>query len=85
MQYNIYIRRDNWEKFKNEDKKAELINRLLSAHYGRSKDAVPAKPTKDVDQVNTEVAVAAWNDEEVCPGHDIRMNCGRKGCIYANR
>lgn len=33
MQYNIYFRRDNWERFKNEENKSKLINTLLEDYY----------------------------------------------------
>lgn len=33
MNYTIYIRKQNWQLFENEDKKAELINKLLTNHY----------------------------------------------------
>jgi hypothetical protein len=33
MQYNIYFRRDNWERFKDEENKSKLINTLLEDYY----------------------------------------------------
>jgi len=33
MQYNIYFRRDNWERFKDEENKSKLINKLLEDYY----------------------------------------------------
>lgn len=35
MQYNIYFRKDNWERFKDEENKSGLINYLLETHYGK--------------------------------------------------
>ena len=34
MNYNIYIRKQNWELFQDEDNKADLVNKLLAEHYG---------------------------------------------------
>ena len=34
MNYTAYIRKDNWEYFEQEEKKSELLNSLLAAHYG---------------------------------------------------
>lgn len=33
MQQNIYFRKHIWERFKDEDDKSDLINRLLEEHY----------------------------------------------------
>ena len=33
MNYTVYIRKQNWLRFEREEKKAELINNLLSQHY----------------------------------------------------
>lgn len=33
MNYTIYIRKKNWNKFQDEENKAELINTLLAKHY----------------------------------------------------
>jgi hypothetical protein len=36
MQYNIYFRRDNWERFKDEENKSKLINTLLEEHFSKT-------------------------------------------------
>ena len=36
MQYNIYFRRDNWERFKDEKNKSKLINTLLEEHFSKT-------------------------------------------------
>lgn len=34
MQCNIYFRKNVWEQFETEEKKSELVNKLLEKHYG---------------------------------------------------
>jgi hypothetical protein len=38
MQYNIYFRRDNWERFKDEENKSKLINTLLEDYYKNNQE-----------------------------------------------
>lgn len=38
MQYNTYYRKDVWEKFKDEENKSELVNRLLVGFYKQLDD-----------------------------------------------
>lgn len=42
MQYNIYFRKENWELFQDEENKSQLINELLTQHYGGSVGVTPA-------------------------------------------
>jgi hypothetical protein len=35
MQYNIYFRKGNWDRFEQEENKSKLINELLDKHYGQ--------------------------------------------------
>ena len=47
MNYTVYIRKQNWLRFEQEEKKAELINKLLSEHY--KDDTIVTKPGKQWD------------------------------------
>lgn len=56
MQYNVYFRKHNWERFKEEPEKAELINKLLEKHYG-----------PDAQTVANEAFAGKDCGHEVCP------------------
>lgn len=55
MQYNIYFRKENWDKFQAEENKSELINKLLSNHYtglkvGDRLDSTPPLQVVKIDK-----------------------------------
>lgn len=92
MQYNIYIRRDNWEKFKDEKLKAELINGLLQSHYkgtpAQTKPKKAVEELKKLPQIKTadEIAIDAFAGKQLtCPeGHPSRdgRHCNNLKCAY---
>jgi hypothetical protein len=97
MQYNTYYRKDVWEKFKDEADKSDLVNSLLSEHYGRPKTATesvilrdPPKPLpmseriKVVDDIEIKPIRTGTN---LCRVHGIPLTatgkCLQKGCKYS--
>lgn len=52
MQYNIYFRRDNWERFKDEENKSKLINKLLEDYYSQIEDLsqTPHTPLQETEE-----------------------------------
>lgn len=69
MQYNIYFRKDNWDRFKNEPSKSDLINSLLASHYGLNpggevgRDEPKLKGKVEVEELPHGVMVEEKNDE----------------------
>ena len=50
MQYNIYFRRDNWERFKDEENKSKLINKLLEDYYSQTSSQTPHTPLQETEE-----------------------------------
>jgi hypothetical protein len=49
MNYTIYIRKRNWDRFQSEPNKADLINKLLESHYTEERN--PYLDTLEYDTV----------------------------------
>lgn len=53
VNHTIYFRKENWDKFKDEPQKSELVNLLLSRHYDIFKvgTLVEEVPAEDINVV----------------------------------
>jgi hypothetical protein len=60
MNYTIYIRKTNWNKFKDEENKAELVNTLLNNHYGGNKLPEALKPVALSEADNYDPEADGW-------------------------
>lgn len=86
MNYTIYIRKENWDYFKDEENKSELVNSLLESHYGKGQ-----KPAEEREEVHTnetppEVPKVAQKALKTCKnGHQTFRDdkkCMVKDCKY---
>lgn len=53
MNQTIYFRKENWEKFKDEPQKSELVNLLLARHYDIYKQGTLIEDVKYVNSVGS--------------------------------
>lgn len=77
---NIWVRKDDWSKWKLIDNKSELISQAIN----RSVITPVIKKTGKI-KTNQQVIPAALVYLETCNGQHVRFraNCGRKGCPWA--
>lgn len=78
MRANIYIRKDLEEVWKAIPNKSQFLARCIEAELELAIDLVP-RPSDYVAPKELEETT------EVCPGHSMRWDCGRKGCIYETK
>jgi hypothetical protein len=98
MNYTVYIRKQNWLKFEQEEKKAELINNLLTNHYKDTPyDNIPEtlnfvsasdKPQKrESSYTFKEQPSIPVKGVNLCKIHNLPLTvygkCLQKGCKYA--
>ena len=74
----VYIQKDIWEKLKDQPI-SDTINKALSDYYELYLDPPPkkTKPREGAPKPAKKDVI------EKCPGHDMRMDCGRPGCKYS--
>lgn len=86
MQYNIYFRKQNWERFKDEENKSGLINKLLSEHYkGRGGTSIES-PIKQKRVPISELKIKGVS-VGVCTGDHYmsRVDCGKANCPWGTK
>lgn len=89
MNQTIYFRKDIWSKFEYEKNKSNLINQLLSIHYGLdprevsiSDEPIPTEfvtITKNPDTVN-EVTKVVKKNTKLCQHFQPKGMCMVKKC-----
>lgn len=87
MNQTIYFQKAVWEHFSKEEKKSELVNKLLTSYYNTSK--LPEALLVDKKNISTNRpairVTEAPNYRECKNGHSIpegRTRCLQKGCKY---
>lgn len=74
--YLLYI---HSEEFRKEPKKSNLINHLLKLYYSPTSINVG----ESLQKPGIEVKLDTTPQVGTCQGHDVRWDCGGKGCKYA--